>query len=306
MAKHSPARRRFDRLIGYRLEAVAVILLTGLFRRLPLDTASALGGRLARWVGPRLGSSRKTLERIRLALPPLTEGEARRVLADSWENLGRTLAEYVHLDSLRAGWAARVTMTGAEHVAALAADGRPGVTITGHFANWELAGIACAVHGLPLTFVYREPNNPHVARRLAAARAALGGSMVPKGRQAARGLITALRAGGHAGLLIDQKLNEGIELPFLGRPAMTGTVMADLALKFDAPVVPIRVTRLRDAKGRLTARFRVEAFPPLDLTGLDQGPDGVATAMGIAHTLLESWIRDEPGQWMWQHRRWKD
>jgi len=306
MAKHSSARRRFDRLIGYRLEAAAASLLIGLFRMLPVDAASSLGGRLARVVGPRLAASRKALRNIDRSFPELDAPRRQAILAESWENFGRTLAEYPHLVTLRREWHARVEMIGAHHLAALATDGRPGIAVTGHFANWELAAMACALQGLDLTFVFRRPNNPYVARRLAAARAVLGGSMVPKGRGAAKELIATMRRGGHAGLLVDQKLNEGIPVPFLGRDAMTGTVMADLALKFDAPAVPIRVTRLTDARGRMQARFRVEAFPPLDLPRTGNARTDIAAAMGRVNDLLGDWVRACPGQWLWQHRRWPD
>lgn len=306
MAKHSPARRRFDRLVGYRLETAAVSLFTGLLRNLPLGRASALGGKLAGAIGPRLAASRKAARNLSRALPELDEATRARVLAEAWENFGRTMAEYVHLPTLKTEWKGRVEMVGEEYLAALAQDGRPGIAVTGHFGNWELAALACALQGLELTFVFREPNNPHVAKRLADARSVLGGDMVPKGKAAAKGLIVAMRKGGHVGLLVDQKLNEGISIPFLGQEAMTGTVMADLALRFEAPVVPIRVTRLRDANGRFTARFRVQAFPPLEFRRTGDARADTEATMRQVNDLLGDWVRDDPGQWLWQHRRWKD
>lgn len=300
MARHSEARRRWDRRVGYRLEAAAAWLFLGLLRRLGLDRASALGGWLARTLGPRLGASKKTRHNIDRAFPAMTAAEQAAVLAGAWENFGRTMAEYVHLGTLAAEWEQRVEMVGAEHLHALATDGRPGIAMTGHFANWELAALACARAGMELTFVFRQPNNPYVARMLAEARAPLGGAMVPKGREAARGLMQTMRRGGHAGLLVDQKLNEGIAVPFLGRDAMTGTVLADLALRYDAPVVPIRITRLGGA------RFRVEAFPPLEFARSGDLRADVAAAMRQVNDLLSDWVRQAPGQWMWQHRRWPD
>lgn len=300
MAKRSDARRRWDRLVGYRLEAVGLALLFGLLRLLSLDAASALGGRLAGTLGPKLGASRRMRRAIARSFPDMPETEREAVLAGAWENFGRTMAEYAHLDTLARDWDRRVEMSGGEHLSALAADGRPGIAITGHFANWELAGMACARYGVALTFVFREPNNPYAARRLARARAPLGGTMVPKGRAAAKGLISAMRSGGHVGLLVDQKLNEGIPVPFLGRDAMTGTVMADLALRFDAPVVPVRVTRLEGA------RFRVEALPPLVFQRSGDQTADVAAAMAQVNALMEDWVRAAPGQWLWQHRRWPD
>lgn len=300
MANHSKARRRWDHAVGYRLEALAVRLLVGALKRLGIDRASDLGGRLARMVGLRLKANRAFLRNIERAFPAMTPDERRAVLAGAWDNFGRTMAEYAHLDRIAAEWDCRVELVGAEHLRDLATDGRPGIAMSGHFGNWELAAMACARAGLELTSVFREPNNPHVAAMLAEARRPLGGTLVPKGREAARGLMQAIRNGGHAGLLVDQKLNEGIPVPFLGRDAMTGTVMADLALRYDAPVVPIRVVRLGGA------RFRVEASPPLAFARTGDRDIDVRAAMRQVNELLGDWVRQAPGQWMWQHRRWPD
>jgi len=301
MAKHSLLRRRFDRTLGYRLEAAAVHLLFAVLRLLPADRASDFGGWVGRTLGPRLGASRKALRNLERALPELDGAARRAVLAQSWDNLGRTMAEYPHLGTIAREWESRVELAGADHIRALKDDGRPGLCVTGHFGNWELAALACHKLGLDITIVYRAPNNPWVDRLLAGARGALQGMLVPKGREAARGLLATVRRGGHVGILVDQKLNEGIPVPFLGRDAMTGTVMADLALRYDAPVVPIRVVRA--ARG---ARFRIEAYPPLDLPRTGDREADVRAAMLAANRLLEGWVRETPGQWLWQHRRWPD
>ncbi|MFV3074177.1 lauroyl acyltransferase [Niveispirillum fermenti] len=300
MARHSRLRRRFDRLIGYRLQAALVWLFIRAMRIVPVERASGLGGGLLRRLGPLLSRSRRMRRDIAHALPDLEPAGIDAIITQAWDNLGRTFAEYVHLDRIAARYDAHVELLGAEHLRALVDDGRPGIVFTGHFANWELCAMTCARLGLDLTYVFRKPNNPFVADMLARARAPLGGTMVPKGREAARGLMAAIRAGGHVGLLVDQKLNEGPALPFLGRQAHTGTVLADLALRYDAPAVPIRVTRLGPA------RFRVEALPPLMFRRTGDARADTLDAMAQVNALLGEWVREQPGQWMWQHRRWPD
>lgn len=280
--------------VRYPLEAAGMVLLFGLLRLLPLDAASALGGWIGRTVGPRLAASRKVLRNLALALPELDEAQRRALLRDIWDNVARTFAEYPHLPTLIREYDTRVELVGAEHLRALAADGRPGLCIAGHFGNWELASMSCLMVGLDLTMVYRAANNPMVDRLMGRARRPLRGTMVPKGRLAAKELLAALKSGGHAGLLIDQKQNDGLPVPFFGRMAMTGTIAADLALRFDAPVVAIRVRRIKGA------HFRVEAFPPLEL------PSDRLGALTNLNAVIESWVRDAPAQWLWQHRRWPD
>ncbi|MDZ5647207.1 lauroyl acyltransferase [Nitrospirillum sp. BR 11828] len=302
MANHSPLRRSFDRVLGHRLEAVAVYLIYGLLNLLSLDRASALGGWVGRTLGPLLPGHAKVLRRLERALPHLTAGERRDIARRSWENLGRTLAEYPHIKTLSREWDTRVEMVGAEHLRALRDDGKPGICVTAHLANWELAALACHKLDLPLTIVYRAPNNRWVDRLLAKARGPLQGFLVPKGRDAARGMMTTIRGGGHIGVLPDQKLNEGIPVPFLGRDAMTGTFTADLALRYDAPIVPIQVTRL-DTGG---TRFRIEAMAPLALEKTGDRTADTRAGMVRVNALLGDWVRAHPGQWMWTHNRWPD
>jgi KDO2-lipid IV(A) lauroyltransferase len=283
-----------DKPLRYPLEALGVAVLFGLLRLLPLDWASTVGGWIGRTFGPRLAASRKALRNLALALPELDELARGRVLRDAWDNVGRTFAEYPHLATLIRDYDKRVELVGAEHLRDLAADGRPGLCIAGHFGNWELASMSCLMVGLDLTMVYRAANNPMVDRLMGSARKPLRGTMVPKGRLAAKELLAALKSGGHAGLLIDQKQNDGLPVPFFGRMAMTSSIAADLALRFEAPVVAIRVMRLQGA------HFRVEAFPPLDL------PDDRLAAMTKLNAVIESWVREAPAQWLWLHRRWPD
>jgi KDO2-lipid IV(A) lauroyltransferase len=107
-----------------------------------------------------------------------------------------------------------------------------------------------------------------------------------------------MRDGGHLGLLIDQKMNEGIPVPFFGRDAWTATAPADLALKFKAPVVPARIVRLPGA------RFKIEVFPPMELPDTGDRKADVRTLITQMTALIEGWIRDNPEQWFWVHRRW--
>jgi len=120
-----------------------------------------------------------------------------------------------------------------------------------------------------------------------------GAELIPKGLVAARRAIAALRRDTHLTLLADQKMNDGIPVPFFGRPATTAPALAVLALRFDCDVLPARVERLDGA------RFRLTVLPPLPLPRSGEPYADAAALMAGGNATLEEWIRDRPGQWLW-------
>ena len=283
-----------------RLEAWGAASLFAGFKLLPLDCASALGGALARSVGPFLGVSKHARRNISRAFPGVSEIEIARVVAGMWDNLGRVAAEYPHLLKIRVFEpGGRVETHGFEHVDRAVAAGRRMIVFSGHIANWEIGMLAGVQYGISVAQIYRALNNPLMDRMIARFRGDRG-EFIPKGAIAARRAIAALRQGTHLGLLADQKMNDGIPVPFFGRPAMTAPALAALALRFDCDVLPLRVERLNGA------RFRVTVFPPLPLPRSGEPHADAAALMARVNATLEAWIRDRPEQWLWVHRRWPD
>src|SRR6476646_3692892 len=283
-----------------RLEAWGAASLFGVFDSLPLDRASALGAALARRTGPVLGVCKLARLNISRAFPELSQTEIRRIVTGMWDNHGRVAAEYPHLRRISVFEpGGRVETHGFEHIDRAVAAGRRMIVFSGHIANWEIGMLAGAQHGITVAQIYRAANNPLMDRMIARFRGDQG-EFIPKGAVAARRAITALRRGTHLGLLADQKMNDGIPVPFVGRPAMTAPALAVLALRFDCAVLPLRVERLDGA------RFRVTVFPALPLPRSGDPHADAAALMARVNAILEAWIRDRPEQWLWLHQRWPD
>ena len=283
-----------------RLEAWGAALSFGAFKLLPRDCASALGGALARRIGPCLGVSKHARRNISRAFPEFPETEIARVVAGMWDNLGRVVAEYPHLRKISVfDPGGPVETHGFEHVDRAVGAGRRMIFFSGHIANWEIGMLAGVQYGISVAQIYRAANNPLMDRMIARFRSDRG-EFIPKGAVGARRAITALRRGTHLALLADQKMNDGIPVPFFGRSAMTAPALAVLALRFDCDVLPLRVERLDGA------RFRVTVFPPLPLARSGEPHADAAALMVRVNATLEAWIRDRPEQWLWVHRRWPD
>jgi len=290
------ARKR-PTLIHY-LEAIGAVIIYFFFRALPVDWASGLGGFAARMIGPRLGITKRARENLRIALPALDDAESRRILRDMWDNLGRVCAEYPHLRNFTIA-NGRIIVEDQGNILPARDPKQRHIFFSAHCGNWEVTVRAAIQLGFEVTAVYRAANNPVVDRLIAWARGAEGGEFVPKGSAAAHRVFPALREGRELCMLIDQKMNDGIAVPFFGRPVMTAPALALLAQRLNCAVVPAHVVRLKGA------RFRVILEPPIDLPKNDGAADRLQL-MTTVNQIVERWIRERPEQWLWLHRRWPD
>lgn len=288
--------------LGQRLEFGLARVALGLVRRLSPAAASDLGGLVGRAVGPWLPVSAVAARNLRLALPALDAAARRRTIRGVWDNLGRTVAELPHLPALEhtssgPGW----EIAGEAHIRALAAAGGPAILFSGHLGNWEILPRVALAFGVPVAGMYRAPANPAVDRLIGELRQAALGRPLPmfaKGAGGGRAALAHLRAGGFLALLMDQKLNDGLAVPFFGHPAMTAPALALFARRLRCPVVPAHVERLGPA------RFRVVCEAPLEAPlSADEAADVLALT-GSVNARLEAWIRARPEAWLWLHRRW--
>jgi len=284
----------------FLLEAFGFLLAVGILRLFSPEGASNLGGFLGRMIGPRLGITRRARQNLRLAFPEKTSPEIETIVRGMWDNLGRVAAEYPHLGRIAAADSDRVELVNIDDVRALPKGPTAGILVSAHLANWEILPVVAARTGIDMMGVVREPNNPYVRPLLERLRGIAGGTRTDKGTRGAREAIQVLRNNRVLAMLIDQKMNTGISLPFFGAEAMTLVAPAQLALRFRCPLVPIRVERLGPA------RFRVEAQPALVLPETTDRDAAVAQVMTELNRILENWIRERPEQWLWLHRRWPD
>ena len=293
MSNASKAQRQFKRFIGYPLEAALVYALFGFFRVMPVDAASAVGGFLGRNIGGRLGGVKKKVRRnLAAAMPELTRDEQDKIILGMWDNLGRTLAEYAHLDKFGPD---RVEVIDGGDVATRYQTGKGFILASGHFANWEILPVTIRKNNIDAQLIYRHANNPYVEKLMQYARAGRGLKFSRKGVAGARSVHGALRDNKVVAMLVDQKHNRGMPIPFFNRPAMTAPAVADLALKYNAPILMGRCERLEGA------RFRVTTSAPLDVSS--GNAEEILTRI---NAQLEQWIRERPEQWLWLHKRWSD
>ncbi|MEM7650699.1 MAG: lysophospholipid acyltransferase family protein [Pseudomonadota bacterium] len=292
-------KRPLPTQIRYALEALGLSILLLIFKIMPAHWASNIGGWVGRNIGSRLAASRKARRNLERALPDLSEQRKDEIIAGMWDNLGRVMAEYPHLETLALDY---TDIEGEEHMRIGLENPRGAIFFGAHFGNWEINTIAALTQfDEKVAPTYRAPNNPWSDKLLMRTRT-LNGTLDAhsKSRQGGKGMIDDLKAGKSLGILIDQKYNEGVSVPFFGLEAMTNPFFVQLAQKYKASLVPLCNRRLDNG------RFSLTFYPALEVMNKDCSARAVDEVIKDAHSLLEEWIEDKPEQWLWLHRRWKD
>ena len=292
-----PGRFRMSRDWRDWVVAQAVVALLWLGTRLGYRTRVRwLGWVVGRAIAPLSGFPARIRANLALVCPELSRTEVRRITREVPVNAVRTLLE-LHSGADFRAVAAAARVRGAEHLAAVEAahaEGRPVILISGHFGNYDVPRAALAARGIPVGGLYRPLKNRFYNRIYAETIAAISGPVFARGRRGLAEMVKFLREGGVVGLLIDQRMAHGVPLKFFGHPAWTALSAAEMAVKYDALILPVYGRRLADG-----VNFELVAEAPLALGD----PAEMTQALNDS---LERMVRADMDQWLWFHRRWKD
>lgn len=290
-------------------ERTGLIFFSGLLRFMHLLgplAASNFGGWVMRMAGPFLKEHAVARRNLSAAFPEKSEDEVDRVLDQAWDNLGRIGAEYAFLDKLwdvrpghLIGTRAEMSPEVDRRLNAIRESNTPALFFTAHLANLEVCLVAAGRHGLDLNILFRTPNYPSIAKIVADARRLNKGTMVAARKMVSAKFAAILQQGGSVAMFLDQHLREGIEGTFFGRPCRTNGALARLARQLECPIYGMYTVRLPDY------RFRFETTEAITPVRDAEGKIDVAKTTQVINNVIESWVRQHPEQWLWQHRRWR-
>jgi KDO2-lipid IV(A) lauroyltransferase len=299
----------FLRDLQFRLEYVALRLITGPFRILPLETAARLSAWWWRQLAPILSPKRhaRALDNLKIAFPEKSDEERLAICLAHWANLGRIMVETIQIDKLIAD-RQRIAIT-PEHVFRRYKDKLgPAIGVSLHMGNWELAIWPFVVANANPAAVYRSVNNPYVDRYLRHLRRDLyPGGLFGRGKvegdhgenqRTARILTDFVRNGGRLGLVCDLFDRTGIPVPFFGTPARTQAIGGMIARRVGSRMWMSCCRRIGTQ-----SRFVVE-IKELRVPRTANQADDIRVIMTEMQEQFEAWIRETPEQWMWSNRRW--
>ena len=107
--------------------------------------------------------------------------------------------------------------------------------------------------------------------------------------------IEYIKKGYSIALMIDQRVSEGEKINFFNKPALTTTLPAQLALKFELPIIPVFIERTNEKNFRLKFLNEIDVRKFKDKTELTK----------VLNGEIEKMIRNNPYEWIWTHNRWK-
>ena len=287
--------------IRQRIEGFATWAFCGLCGLFPVDKVGSAAGWFFYSLGRYVKASTTARRNIKKVYPHLNDAEVEAIVKGVWDNAGRLIAEYSNPSSFRGEEGAkRIEVVGLENFLALRDDGKPGIIFTGHIGNWQAITHFATDHGLELTQLYRSANSPWTDKSMRKRQLQAVPKIITKGRSGGKEIMKLLNQGGHLMILVDQKFNEGIEVPFLGRPAMTAPAIARMAIRYNCPVVPAWAERIHDSY------FRVYFEPPIEFSPTGDINQDTYDFMLKVNQCLDRWVNKRPDLWFWLHNRWKD
>ena len=197
-----------------------------------------------------------------------------------------------------------VRVEGLDRVKKALGGGKGAICISSHYGPFPFIGAVFPALGLkPFYFLYRRPKNVIVAERFDWWLNRVGCGVIednPKS-EAVKRVLRALGGGSCVCILVDQHFPAGVEIPFFGHSAKTGVGAAVLSARSGAPLIPLRIRADRSGKFRYLLEVDEPVPPPVDTSETE-----LKSCMSAITARVEAWIREDPSQWFWVHRRWKD
>jgi len=290
-----PKNVRFSRRAGHYLTNAFIVGLIRLALVLPYKARIAFVGWVVQHViGPVAGYRARALENLAMIWPQMPQERRAEIASKCLNNVGRSFIEnYSARDFPKR--MAKNTPTGAG-VAALekaAEQGKPVILVTGHYGNYEAMRACLVARGYDIGGLYRNMKNPYFNAHYVQTMEAFGGPVFPQGRRGTAGFVRHLKEGGQLVLLFDQHVFGAPALDFLGQPANTALSAAELALRYDALLIPFY--GIRQADGVSFDTVLEAPVPHSDAVTMTQALNDSLTAR----------VKADPEQWFWVHRRWR-
>tara|TARA_A100001037_G_scaffold264263_1_gene254993 strand:- start:37 stop:897 length:861 start_codon:yes stop_codon:yes gene_type:complete len=283
--------------IKYFFQFLIIILSFSIFKILGPNISSNLSGKIFQKIGPFFRSKKIVHSNIKKAFPNIETENLNKITNLMWNNYGRVFAEYVFIKDFRFGnLSSNIEIKGQNVLDQIKRSNQKVIFVSGHLGNFELMAMCLDKNNINLSAIYRPLNNIFLNRIMESIRKKyICKNQIKKGIGGMKELILLKKKNFSTALMIDQRVSEGILSNFFNEKALTTTIPAQLIKKFNIPVIPIYIERIREIN------FEITIDKPIYFSKNDSNQ----IITDRLNKVLESMILKKPEQWIWTHNRWK-
>ena len=271
---------------------------------LSVDSCAQIARQLAWLVNDVLKFRKQVVdENIRHVYPAMTVTERNAMGREMWFHLIMMGFDIIHAPRRihDTNWRKYVYIRDKRLMTSYLIDYRPLIAVTGHYGNFEIAGYVTGLFGMPSYSVARIMDNPYLDRFINSFRERNGQFIIPKDGSAGQ-IQEVLESGAILTILGDQHAGtKGCWIDFLGRPASCHKAVALFSLGSGAPMM---VSFCRHTDQPL--HFEIGCTGVADPMTMNDELKDVRSLTQWYNDRMADAIREEPSQYWWVHRRWKE
>ena len=282
------------KIMKYLIQSIIVYFFFIIGKIIGIKLSRSLFGYLFKKFGP-LFKSKKVIKKNLENLKNFTEEEKKNIIFKMWESYGIVFVEYIFLNKFRRE-KDLINIEGKEILDDIIKSNKPAIFVSGHFSNFELMSLSMTKSGLKLATIYRPLNNfflnpfmEYLRRKFVCQ------NQIKKGVNGVREAINFVKKNYSIALMVDQRVSEGEKINFFGKPALTTTLPAQIAIKYDLPIIPVFIKRDKDNS------FTIRFFKKIVHTDFK---DKLELTLRL-NQIIEQLIVENPHEWIWTHNRWK-
>ena len=283
------------KIIKYFFEALLVYSFFIFSKLIGIKLSRKISSNLFIFFGPLIKKNNIIKNNLKKFPSNLSKEDEKDLINKMWSNYGMTFVEYIYLRKFRNS-SSHITIKGEKILNEVFSKNKPVIFISGHFANFELMSMEITKKNIKLATIYRPLNNYFLNPYMEYVRKKyICKNQIKKGINGVREAIKFLNDGCSLAMMIDQRVSEGEKIDFFGKSALTSTLTAQLAIKFDLKIVPVFIERKSNNNFRIEFQNQIKASDfknKIDLTIK-------------LNKILEEMITRNPTQWIWTHNRWK-
>ena len=281
--------------IFYFIQALLIYFLFLIGFMLGIKLSRIFFSSLFSLLGPFFRSRKVIDKNLNIFLPNISVEKRNEIISNMWKNYGKTFIEYIFLKKIKKQQHS-IEIEDKANLPDIIKKKHPVIFVSGHFANFELMSMTIVNKNIKLATIYRPLNNIFLNPFMEFLRRKyVCKNQIKKGINGVRKAIEYIKQDYSIALMIDQRVSEGKNINFFGKSALTTTLPAQLAGKFNLKIIPVFIERTNNNK------FKIKFFKHID-------PKDYKSKLDISSKLneiLESMISKNPNQWIWTHNRWK-